>query len=76
MPPRIFSFGNVDEAWDKCDVVVEGKVESGGQEHLYLETQGSVAIPEEGGKIKLISSTQSPTAVQRSSCKSSWCGNE
>ena len=65
MPPRIFSFGNVDVAWDKCDVVFEGKVESGGQEHLYLETQGSVAIPEEGGKIKLISATQSPTTVQR-----------
>ncbi|MCW8802794.1 MAG: molybdopterin-dependent oxidoreductase, partial [Ignavibacteriaceae bacterium] len=65
MPPRTFSFGNVDTIWDKCDVVVEGKVESGGQEHLYLETQGSIAIPQEGGKIKIISSTQSPTAVQR-----------
>ena len=65
MPPRIFSFGNVDDVWDKCDVVIEGKVESGGQEHLYLETQGSIAIPEESGKIKLISSTQSPTTVQR-----------
>ena len=69
MPPRIFSFGNVDETWNKCDVIVEGKVESGGQEHLYLETQGSVAIPEEGGKIKLISSTQSPTAVQRTAAR-------
>lgn len=65
MPPRIFSFGNVDEIWDKCDIIVEGKVETGGQEHIYLETQGSVAIPEEGGKIKLISATQSPTTVQR-----------
>jgi xanthine dehydrogenase large subunit len=65
MPPRMFSFGNVDTIWDKCDVVFEGKVESGGQEHLYLETQGSIAIPQEGGKIKIISSTQSPTAVQR-----------
>jgi xanthine dehydrogenase large subunit len=65
MPPRIFSFGNVDEAWKKCDVIVEGKVESGGQEHIYLETQGSVAIPQEGGKIKLFSATQSPTTVQR-----------
>ena len=65
MPPRIFSFGNVDDSWDKCDIIVEGRVESGGQEHIYLETQGSVAIPEEGGKIKLISATQSPTTVQR-----------
>ena len=69
MPPRIFSFGNVEEAWDKCDVVIEGKVESGGQEHLYLETQGSIAIPEEGGKIKLISATQSPTTLQRTAAR-------
>jgi len=69
MPPRIFSFGNVEETWDKCDVVIEGRVESGGQEHLYLETQGSIAIPEEGGKIKLISATQSPTAVQRTAAR-------
>ncbi|MEJ2104319.1 MAG: molybdopterin-dependent oxidoreductase [Ignavibacteriaceae bacterium] len=65
MPPRIFSSGNVDEVWSKCDIIVEGKVESGGQEHLYLETQGSFAILQEGGKIKIFSSTQSPTAVQR-----------
>ncbi len=69
MPPRIFSFGSVDEAWSKCDVVLEGKVESGGQEHVYLETQGSIAIAEEGGKIKLLSATQSPTTVQRTAAR-------
>jgi xanthine dehydrogenase large subunit len=69
MPPRTFSFGNVDTIWDKCAVIVEGKVESGGQEHLYLETQGSIAIPQEGSKIKIISSTQSPTAVQRTTAR-------
>jgi xanthine dehydrogenase large subunit len=69
MPPRIFSFGNVDETWNKCDFIVEGKVETGGQEHIYLETQGSVAIPEEGGKIKLISATQNPTTVQRTAAR-------
>ena len=69
MPPRTFSFGNVDAVWEKCDVIMEGRVESGGQEHLYLETQGSIAIPQEGGRIKLISSTQSPTAVQRTAAR-------
>lgn len=65
IPPRTFSFGNVDDAWDECDVILNGTVESGSQEHIYLETQGSVAIPQEGGKIKLFSATQSPTTVQR-----------
>jgi len=69
IPPKIFSMGDTEKAWKDCDVIVEGKVETGGQEHLYLETQGAIAIPEEGGKIKIISSTQSPTAVQRAAAR-------
>ena len=69
MPPKIFESGNIEEAWNKCDLIVEGTVESGGQEHLYLETQGAVAFPLEGNGIKIISSTQSPTAVQRASAR-------
>lgn len=65
MPPVTFSSGDVQSAFAKCDVVVEGRVDSGGQEHLYLETQGAIAALSEDGGIKLISSTQGPTAVQR-----------
>lgn len=65
VPPRTFSLGDVDDCWKDCDYVIEGTVESGGQEHLYLETQGAFAFPVEGGGLKIISSTQSPTAVQR-----------
>ncbi len=64
-PPRIFSCGDIDNVWTQCDIIVEGQAESGGQEHLYLETQGAIAIPVEGGGIKIYSSTQGPTAVQR-----------
>lgn len=66
VPPKVFSLGNVDETWSRCDFVIEGKVESGSQEHLYLETQAALAIPSEGGGIKIYSSTQGPTAVQKS----------
>lgn len=65
VPPRIFNLGDVERCWTHCDHIIEGKAESGGQEHLYLETQGAFAYPVEGGGIKIISSTQSPTAVQR-----------
>ena len=65
IPPRIFELGNINNAWKKCDYIFEGIVESGGQEHIYLETQGSLAYPAEGGGIKIISSTQGPTTVQR-----------
>ncbi len=65
VPPIVFHSGNIDEAWNECSIVIEGTAESGGQEHLYLETQGAISIPIEENKIKIISSTQSPTAVQR-----------
>ncbi len=69
IPPQTFSLGDVDSAWKNCDVIVEGTAESGGQEHIYLETQGSFAFPIEGGGVKIISSTQSPTAVQRAAAR-------
>ena len=65
MPPRTFESGDIKNAWDKCKTIVEGTVETGGQEHLYLETHSAIAIPKENGEFKIISSTQSPTAVQR-----------
>jgi len=63
--PRVFELGNVKDAWDRCEVVVEDWCEIGGQEHVYLETQRARAIPLEAGNIRIYSSTQSPYAVQR-----------
>ena len=65
IPPRTFKMGNTDESWKKCKYVFEGSVEMGGQEHLYIETQGAYAYPLEGGYIKVHSSTQGPNAVQK-----------
>ena len=62
---RKFVKGNVDVAFSQCKYVFEGKTESGGQEHLYLETQGAYAYPTEHDSVKVYSSTQGPTAVQR-----------
>jgi xanthine dehydrogenase large subunit len=64
-PPRTFSLGDTKTAWDKCDHIIEGRVDSGGQEHLYLETQASKVMPTEDGGIKLLSGTQSLTLVQQ-----------
>lgn len=63
--PRSFSLGDTKNTFDNCDYVFEGETFSNGQEHLYLETQGCYAIPQENGSIKVISSTQGPTAVQK-----------
>ena len=65
VPPRTFSLGNIDKAWKKCAHIFEGVAETNGQEHLYIETQGAYTIPQENNCIKVYSSTQGPTAVQR-----------
>ena len=69
--PRTFRLGETDTAWDQCAYIFEGVADTNGQEHLYIETQGAYAIPQENNGIKLYSSTQGPTAVQRAVTKSS-----
>jgi xanthine dehydrogenase large subunit len=65
VPPRTFKLGNSAAAFEQCKYVIEGLAETNGQEHLYIETQGAYALPVENGSIKIYSSTQGPTAVQR-----------
>ncbi len=67
--PRSFNLGNTENAFKNSDFIFTGETFSNGQEHLYLETQGCYAIPQENGNIKLISSTQGPTAVQKTTAK-------
>ncbi len=65
IPSRTFRMGNVENAWSRCDHIFEGKVESGAQEHLYLETQGAYSHPTNNNSIRIYSSTQGPTLVQK-----------
>ena len=64
-PPRNFTTGDVSATWQKCDHVFEGTAESGGQEHVYLETQGAYAYPRENSSLMVHSATQGPTIVQK-----------
>lgn len=67
--PRSFSLGDTEKAFADCDYVFEGETFSNGQEHLYIEAQGAYAEPMENGNIKITSSTQGPTAVQKTIAK-------
>ncbi len=69
IPPRTFKIGNTKSAEERCKHIYSGYVETGGQEHLYLETQGAYAVPKENGSITLYSSTQGPTIVQKITAK-------
>ncbi|MDH3349390.1 MAG: molybdopterin-dependent oxidoreductase [Desulfobulbaceae bacterium] len=63
--PRTFAIGDPAEVWSECSRVVSGRADIGGQEHVYLETQGTYVFPLESGNLKIHTSTQAPTHVQR-----------
>ncbi len=66
---RTFRKNDAEKIFAKCDYVFEGQVFTNGQEHLYLETQGAYSVPLENGNIKIYSSTQGPTSVQKATAK-------
>ncbi|MCK5842835.1 MAG: molybdopterin-dependent oxidoreductase, partial [Candidatus Sabulitectum sp.] len=57
--------GNTVSALKECTHIIRGKAETGGQEHLYLETQSALCVPGEGNVLHITSSTQSPSFVQK-----------
>ncbi|XP_024116820.2 xanthine dehydrogenase/oxidase-like [Oryzias melastigma] len=48
----------------QADRVVEGEMHIGGQEHFYLETHVTLAVPKEDGEMELFVSSQSPNDSQ------------
>ncbi len=64
LSPRTQAMGDTAAAFASCATVISGRVESGGQEHVYLETQAALATPAEGCAMRVISGTQHPTGVQ------------
>jgi len=56
--------GDVKQLELESDLIVEGDIKLGGQEHFYLETNCTVAIPHENDHLEIYSSTQNPTKTQ------------
>jgi xanthine dehydrogenase molybdopterin-binding subunit B len=56
--------GDVDAAIASADLIVEGTYRTGAQEHVYIEPNGVVAVPEEGG-IAVHGSIQCPYYVHK-----------
>lgn len=67
--PRTFELGDTAKAFENCDYIFEGETFTNGQEHLYIEAQGAYAEPLENGTIKITSSTQGPTHVQKTTAR-------
>ncbi|MGI3169132.1 xanthine dehydrogenase molybdopterin binding subunit [Pseudooceanicola sp. C21-150M6] len=62
--PRIWTKGDPAKAISKAKHVIKGSMEVGGQEHFYLEGQAALALPQDGGDMVVMSSTQHPTEIQ------------
>ena len=62
--PVVWTRGDVEAALAAAPHRVEGVIETGAQEHFYLEGQAALALPQEGGDMVVHASSQHPTEVQ------------
>jgi len=56
--------GDIEKGFEEADVVVTGEVKMAGQNHFYLETNASLAVPGEDGELTIFASTQNPDKTQ------------
>ncbi len=62
--PHVMQRGDVEGALASAALKLSGEVRTGGQDHFYLETHATLALPDESGTLKLLCSTQHPSEVQ------------
>ena len=56
---------NVEDTLKDSDNTISGSLSIGGQEHMYLEGQVSLAVPDEEDRMKIYTSSQHPSEVQK-----------
>jgi len=57
--------GDVDSAWTRAEIVVEGEYETGAQEQLYIEPNGMIALANPGEGVTVWGSMQCPYYVHK-----------
>ncbi|MEW6644857.1 MAG: xanthine dehydrogenase molybdopterin binding subunit [Pseudomonadota bacterium] len=62
--PMTLARGDAAAALAKAPRRLKGRLQIGGQEHFYLESQVAFAVPGEEDDVTVYSSTQNPTEVQ------------
>ena len=64
-PTQTLKTGDVTEGFKMSDLVLEGEVIAGGQQHFYMETHAALATPSgEHGEVDVHISTQDQTLCQ------------
>ncbi len=56
--------GNIEKGFEEADVIVENEYRTHHQDHLYLETEGALAIPGHEGRLTIITAAQHPHLAQ------------
>ncbi|MCB5363012.1 xanthine dehydrogenase molybdopterin binding subunit [Pusillimonas sp. CC-YST705] len=64
LPPRKIKRGDPDTALQGAKHRLQGSLRTGGQDHFYLESHISLAVPEDDGGMLIYCSTQNPSEVQ------------
>jgi CO/xanthine dehydrogenase Mo-binding subunit len=57
--------GRLSQGFAAADLVLEGEYRTGHQEHIYIETNGFIAVPEPNGGITVRGSLQCPFYVHK-----------
>ncbi len=63
-PERVILRGDPEKMFENCQNVIQGELETGAQEHWYLETHASLCIPGENDEMTVFSSSQHPSETQ------------
>uniref|UniRef100_A0A3Q2NPW5 Xanthine dehydrogenase n=1 Tax=Fundulus heteroclitus TaxID=8078 RepID=A0A3Q2NPW5_FUNHE len=63
-PIRTIQCGDLEAGFKQADHILDGEIHIGGQEHFYLETNVTLAVPREDGEMELFISSQSPSDSQ------------
>ncbi|XP_037830392.1 xanthine dehydrogenase/oxidase [Kryptolebias marmoratus] len=63
-PIRTIQNGDLEAGFKQAEHILEGKIHIGGQEHFYLETHVTLAVPREDDEMELFVSTQAPSDSQ------------
>lgn len=53
-------FGNVDTAWEKCDVIIENTYSTHMLSHMFIEPDAGISYYDDDGMLTVLASTQNP----------------
>ena len=73
MDRRQIRKGSIEEAFDKADVIVQGVYRPAAIEHVPLETQVALVVPEANGRLTIYSARRRSTSRSASSPRTCRC---